>query len=239
MRKCFGYARAVGRVKVPRFAVPWWWRTDFTARPRAGRDAKLIINGVIGAANVWVNGRKLAGAATVTGAYARFTFDITRLLRPRRNSLAIEVRPNNPLKMFTLDDVDWNQIPPDNNTGIQFPVQLQLAGPLADGNAHVIERNAAGLASSALTVKADITNSASRPQTGTVTATITPPAGGAAGHGQPAGDRAAAHHPDGHPAPGPVPRADHPQAAHLVAVPARRASPSTRSRRQSHRAAPR
>ena len=178
MRKCFGYARAVGRVRVPRFAVPWWWRTDFTARPRAGRDAKLIINGVIGAANVWVNGRKLAGAATVTGAYARFTFDITRLLRPRRNSLAIEVRPNNPLKMFTLDDVDWNQIPPDNNTGIQFPVQLQLAGPLADGNAHVIERNAAGLASSALTVKADITNSAPRPQTGTVTATITPPAGG-------------------------------------------------------------
>jgi exo-1,4-beta-D-glucosaminidase len=178
MRKCFGYARAVGRVKVPRFAVPWWWRTDFTARPRAGRDAKLIINGVIGAANVWVNGRKLAGAATVTGAYARFTFDITRLLRPRRNSLAIEVRPNNPIKMFTLDDVDWNQIPPDNNTGIQFPVQLQLAGPLADGNAHVIERNAAGLASSALTVKADITNSAPSPQTGTVTATITPPAGG-------------------------------------------------------------
>ena len=178
MRRCFGYARAVGRVRVPRFAVPWWWRTDFTARPRAGRDAKLIINGVIGAANVWVNGRKLAGAATVTGAYARFTFDITRLLRPRRNSLAIEVRPNNPLKMFTLDDVDWNQIPPDNNTGIQFPVQLQLARPLADGNAHVIERNAAGLASSALTVKADITNSASRPQAGTFTATITPPAGG-------------------------------------------------------------
>ena len=28
--------------------------------------------------------------------------------------------------MFTLDDVDWNQIPPDNNTGIQFPVQLQV-----------------------------------------------------------------------------------------------------------------
>ena len=178
MRKCFGYARKIGRVTVPRFAVPWWWRTDFTARPRAGRDAKLIINGVIGAANVWVNGRKVAGAATVTGAYARFTFDITRLLRPRRNSLAIEVRPNNPLRMFTLDDVDWNQIPPDNNTGIQFPVQLQLAGPLADGNAHVIEHNAAGLASSALTVKADITNSASRPQAGTFTATITPPAGG-------------------------------------------------------------
>ena len=39
--------------------------------------------------------------------------------------------------MFTLDDVDWNQIPPDNNTGIQFPVQLAVDGALSDGNAHV------------------------------------------------------------------------------------------------------
>ncbi len=180
MRKCFGFENRIGKDTVARFAVPWWWRTNFAAPPRAGRDAKLIINGVIGAANVWVNGHKVAGAARVTGAYARFTFDITHLLRKTRNSLAIEVKPNNPNKMFTLDDVDWNQIPPDNNTGIQFPVQLQLAGPLADGNARVIESNAPDLASSALTVKADITNSASSPQTGKVTVTIAPPRGGGA-----------------------------------------------------------
>ncbi len=178
MRKCFGFENRVGKVTVAQFAVPWWWRTDFAAPARAGRDAKLIINGVIGAANVWVNGHKVAGPARVTGAYARFTFDITGLLRKTRNSLAIEVKPNNPNKMFTLDDVDWNQIPPDNNTGIQFPVQLQVAGPLADGNARVIEHNAPDLASSALTVKADITNAASSPQPGRVTATIAPPAGG-------------------------------------------------------------
>ena len=50
------------------------------------------------------------------------------------------MHPNNPNKMFTLDDVDWNQIPPDNNTGIQFPVQLQMSGSLAVGNAHVTSR---------------------------------------------------------------------------------------------------
>ena len=60
--------------------------------------------------------------------------------------------------MFTLDNVDWTQIPPDNNTGIQFPVQLQTGGPLVDGNAHVNQNNAANLSSSALTVKTDITN---------------------------------------------------------------------------------
>jgi exo-1,4-beta-D-glucosaminidase len=80
--------------------------------------------------------------------------------------------------MFTLDDVDWNQIPPDNNTGIQFPVQLAVDGALSDGNAHVVENNTADLSSSALAVKTDVTNNTSSSQTGTVTATITPPGNG-------------------------------------------------------------
>src|SRR5262249_31294458 len=72
----------------------------------------------------------------------------------------------------------WTQIPPDNNTGIQFPVQLAVDGALSDGNAHVVENNAANLSSSALTVKTNITNNTSSPQAGTVTATITPPGTG-------------------------------------------------------------
>jgi exo-1,4-beta-D-glucosaminidase len=175
MKKCFGYMNRIGPVTVPRFAVPWWWRTDFTPRLRPGQRAQLIVNGVIGAAAVWVNGHRLATPATVTGAYTRFAFDITSLLRRGANTVAIEVHPNDPQTMFTLDDVDWNQIPPDNNTGIQFPVQLQAAGPLADGNAHVIQQNAPGLTSSALTVKADITNSSGATERGRYSAAIIPP----------------------------------------------------------------
>ncbi len=82
--------------------------------------------------------------------------------------------------MFTVDDVDWNQIPPDNNTGIQFPVQLQTEQRAHRlGNAHVNQVTAADLSSTVLTVKSDITNNSSSSQTGTVTATITPPNGGA------------------------------------------------------------
>ena len=80
--------------------------------------------------------------------------------------------------MFTLDNVDWTQIPPDNNTGIQFPVQLQTDGALSVGNAHVNQNDAADLSSSALTVKTDVTNNTAPSQTGTVTATITPPGSG-------------------------------------------------------------
>ncbi|HEY6313825.1 MAG TPA: beta-mannosidase, partial [Streptosporangiaceae bacterium] len=178
MKSCYGSMSAIGADTVPEFDVPWWWRTDFTPSLQTGQVATLVVNGVIGSANVWVNGQEVATSSTVTGAYTRFAFSITKLILPGTNSLAIEVNPNDPLTMFTLDDVDWNQIPPDNNTGIQFPVQLAVDGALSDGNAHVLQTDAADLSSSALTVKTDITNNTSTAQTGLVTATITPPGGG-------------------------------------------------------------
>jgi exo-1,4-beta-D-glucosaminidase len=174
MKTCFGQMTTVGPDTLPQFDVPWWYRTDFTAPP-AGQDAKLVLNGVIGTADVWVNGSQVA--TSTTGAYARNVFDITGLLRSGTNSLAIEMHPNDPTKMLTLDNVDWSQIPPDNNTGIQFPVQLQVGSPLVVGNAHVNQSTATNLSSSALTVKADVTNTSSSSQTGTVAVTITPPSG--------------------------------------------------------------
>ncbi|HEY2791033.1 MAG TPA: beta-mannosidase [Micromonosporaceae bacterium] len=176
MKTCFGQMTKVGADTIAQFDVPWWYRTDFTPPP-AGQDAKLIVNGVVGKADVWVNGTEIATSATVAGAYARRAFDIASLLRAGTNSIAIEMYPNNPNTMLTLDNVDWTQIPPDNNTGIQFPVQLQTGGPLIDGNAHVNPSTAADLSSTSLTVKTDITNTSSTTQNGSVAATITPPTG--------------------------------------------------------------
>ncbi|MCC9310320.1 exo-beta-D-glucosaminidase [Kitasatospora sp. RB6PN24] len=177
MQGCYGRLTAVGPETLARFKAPWWYRTDFTSPP-TGQDARLVLNGVVGAADVWVNGTRVADAATATGAYAQHVFDITGLLRGGGNSLAIELHPNDPTSMLSVDNVDWTQIPPDNNTGIQFPVQLETGGPLVDGNAHVVQNTAADLSSSALTVKADITNTSAATQSGTVTATVTAPDGG-------------------------------------------------------------
>src|SRR5215475_2236343 len=177
MRQCFGYTDNVGPVTVPQFAVPWWYRTDFRADLRSGQTASLIVNGVVGAADVWVNGTMVADQTTVTGAYTKFAFDVTGLLRSGTNTLAVKMYPNDPNKMLTLDDVDWNQIPPDNNTGIQFPVQLAVDGTLSVGNAHVLQANAADFSRSRLTVRTDVTNNTGSPQTGAVTAAITSPGG--------------------------------------------------------------
>ena len=175
---CYGFMNKIGPDTVSQFSVPWWWRTDFTANLAAGQTASLVVNGVIGSANVWVNGTEVATSATVTGDYTKFTFNISNLIVSGANSLAIEVNPNDPTSMFTVDNVDWTQIPPDNNTGIQFPVQLQVDAALAVGNSHVNQSDAANLSSAALTVKTDVTNYTATAQTATVTATITPPGTG-------------------------------------------------------------
>jgi exo-1,4-beta-D-glucosaminidase len=178
MKSCFGTGKN-GAITSGQFSVPWWFRTDFTASLASGQSASLTVNGVVGAADVWVNGSEVATKSTVVGAYTRFTFDVTGHMRSGTNSVALEVYPNNPKSMLTLDDVDWNQVPPDNNTGIQFPVVVKIANALSLSNAHVTQSNASDLSSSALTVKTDVTNNSASSQAGTVTASIVPPGGGA------------------------------------------------------------
>jgi exo-1,4-beta-D-glucosaminidase len=174
--------------------------------PASGQYASLVVNGIVGA------GRRVGQRHRGRDAeHCRRRLHPLHLRRHRRpvksgtNTLALEVYPNNPNTMLTLDDVDWNQIPPDNNTGIQFPVQLLTSDALSDADAHVVENNAADLSSSALTVKTNVTNHTSSSQTGVVAATITPPGSGA-DHGQPDGDRPGEHHTDGLVHPGRFPR---------------------------------
>jgi exo-1,4-beta-D-glucosaminidase len=179
MRLCFGWLAGIGPDTIPQFRVPWWWRTSFRSPAHPGHAVTLIVNGVIGSASVWVNGTRVATSSKVTGAYTRFSFTITRLLVPGANVLAIEVNANNPKKMFTVDNVDWTQVPPDNNTGIQFPVQLAEDGPLSVSNSHADQSDNARLTRAGLSVWTDITNATARSQSGTVTATIVPPGQGA------------------------------------------------------------
>ncbi len=178
MKTCFGYLSKPGANNIAQFDVPWWYRADFTPNLAAGQSATLVVNGVVGSADVWVNGREVSTRTTVTGDYTRYTFNVTGDLVSGTNSIAFEVYPNNPLSNLTVDNVDWTQVPPDENTGIQFPVELQVDNALSVGNAHVVETNATNMSSSALTVKVDVTNGSGSSQTGTVFATVTPPSGG-------------------------------------------------------------
>ena len=173
LKRCFGYMKALGPDTISRFAVPWWFRTTFSAQPAA--HASLVVNGVVGEADLWINGHVVAGHSTLQGAYTQYVYDVSRLLRHGANALAFRLYPNDPNTMFTLDNVDWTQIPPDNNTGIQFPVELHSSGALAIYDVHVVEHNAPHVTSSALTLRAQVTNTTGRSQSGVVAAQVTQP----------------------------------------------------------------
>src|SRR5579863_8829421 len=176
MEVCFGQMSAIGPDTLPLFSVPWWFRTDFNARPGSSQF-ELVINGVVGKADVWLNGHEIATSATVVGDFTRFGFNITSRVRPGENTLAFKLYPNDPNTMFTLDNVDWTQVPPDNNTGIQFPVELVTSGALALSNAHVVQHDVPRVTRAALTLKADVTNRTDTRQTGKLSAVVRSPQG--------------------------------------------------------------
>jgi exo-1,4-beta-D-glucosaminidase len=175
LKRCFGYMKSIGADTIPRFAVPWWFRTTFDGV--GGGHASLVVNGVVGEADLWLNGHEVAGRRTLQGAFTRYVYNVAGLLRRGANAVAFRVYPNDPNTMFTLDNVDWTQIPPDNNTGIQFPVQLHSSAALAISDAHVVQHNAPRVTSSALTLRAQVTNTTGRRQQGVLSAQVTPPSG--------------------------------------------------------------
>lgn len=133
----------------------------------------LDFSGVISAAEVYVNGRQIAGASEVTGAYTHHELDITALVRAGANTVAFRIRPNNPHKHLTAGWLDWLQPPPDANMGIVRDVLVRRGGPVALRDAHVVTSLALpSLRSAELTVKAEVRNDSAAPVTATVSGLI-------------------------------------------------------------------
>ncbi|WP_371619868.1 exo-beta-D-glucosaminidase [Streptomyces sp. NBC_00454] len=173
------YSTNQQKIPAAEFTVPWWFRSDFTVADTTARTA-LDFSGVISAADVFVNGRQVAAASTVTGAYTHHELDVTALLRAGTNTVAFRIRPNNPHKHLTTGWLDWLQPPADANMGIVRDVLVRRGGPVALRDAHVVTGLALpALDSADLTVKAKLRNDSAAQVTATVTGTLTGPATGA------------------------------------------------------------
>ncbi|MBK3563412.1 exo-beta-D-glucosaminidase [Streptomyces sp. MBT62] len=160
--------------KIPKadFQVPWWYRSDFTVTDRTERTY-LDFSGVISAADVYVNGKRIAQAADVNGAYTHHELDVTALVRSGTNTVAFRIRPNDPNKNLTMGWIDWLQPPPDQNMGIVRDVLVRRGGPVALRDAHVVTKLAVpSLATADLTVKAQARNDSNAPVTATVRGSI-------------------------------------------------------------------
>lgn len=176
------YSDNLAKVPTEQFDVNWWYRNEFLAHPRPGQHTFLVMNGVNGEANLWVNGVKVADASELQGSYARLEYDVTGLLHDGRNAIALDVAknddefhvdPGTPAhKHLTLNMVDWNPPAPDRYTGLQFAPELATDGAVSMRNARVLQDNAADLSTSNLTVKADLRNNTGVTQRAQVRGTI-------------------------------------------------------------------
>ncbi|MFF4717359.1 exo-beta-D-glucosaminidase [Streptomyces eurythermus] len=166
--------RSTNQRQIPRadFDVPWWYRSDFAVEDTTRRTF-LDFSGVVSAADVYVNGRLVAPASRVTGAYTRHELDITPLVRPGTNTVAFRVRPNDPNRDLTMGWLDWLQPPPDRNMGLVRDVLVRRGGPVALRDAHVVTKLAVpSLASADLTVRAQVRNDTGSAVTTEVTGSV-------------------------------------------------------------------
>jgi exo-1,4-beta-D-glucosaminidase len=111
------------------YTVSWWYRTEFPT-PADHRRVALHFDGINNRANVWMNGKKIADAKDVAGAYRKFELDITpELAEAGTNVVAVEVFAQTQSDLG-INWVDWNPTPPDKNMGLWQDVYLTLTGPV-------------------------------------------------------------------------------------------------------------
>jgi exo-1,4-beta-D-glucosaminidase len=163
--------RNLEQVPTEPFAVSWWYRKEFTVPggPAAAAVARLEFDGINYRANIWLNGKKLADASAVYGAYRRFSIDITADVKTtEKNVLAVEVFP--PAKGEpTIGWVDWNPAPPDKAMGLFREVRLRTTGPVSIENPFVVTKlDLQTLKQARLTVSAELVNHTDREIAGTL-----------------------------------------------------------------------
>src|SRR5580700_2479262 len=91
------------------YRVSWWFRTEFQGpAERKGGTEWLRFDGINYRANVWLNGKRIADARNMAGAWRLFEYNVTEALRPGAvNALAVEVFAPLPDDL-SITFVDWN-----------------------------------------------------------------------------------------------------------------------------------
>ena len=154
------------------FACSWWYRTEFRLPVESkSRIQWLHFSGINYRANIWLNGKRIAAAADVAGAYRIYEFDFTgHALYGQENVLAVETfAPTE--KDLGINWVDWNPAPPDKDMGLWGEVYLTETGPVALRHPQVVTHfPSQSLDCADLTIEAQVHNATQRPVSGFVVA---------------------------------------------------------------------
>ena len=141
------------------YRCSWWYRTEFGSPTPHGGLTWLHFNGINYRANVWINGKQLANANDVAGAFRAYDFDISSyLVGDQKNALAVEVFAQTE-KDLGIDFLDWNPAPADKSLGLWRDVSLSSSGPVTLRNPFVSTRFVReDLSLAEFTIVADVAN---------------------------------------------------------------------------------
>jgi len=150
------------------YAVSWWYRKQFTLpASEAGKNVWLNFRGINYRANIWVNGKQIANATDVAGAWRTYEFNVTKTVKSGTNVVALQVWA--PLDTsLAITFVDWNPAPPDKNMGLWREVYLSTSGPVALRYPAVVSKVSQANDAAELTVTALLKNGTDQPVKGTL-----------------------------------------------------------------------
>ena len=185
---------------------PWWFRKVFRIpEDFRGKKLWLTFEGVNYRAEIWMNGRKVAGSHEVVGMFGRWTFDIAGIASvDRENAVAVKIFPLDfpvlpaepQLKAFgpfglnggpTGDigknvtmhcSVGWDWMPAvrDRNMGIWQDVKISATGPVDIRDIQVVtDLPLPDVSTADISIKADVINFSDSAQEGVLTLRLSPP----------------------------------------------------------------
>jgi len=118
----------------------WYWREVNIQSPTVGQGATLRFGAVDYLADVYINGQK---SGRHEGGYTPFEFDITSLLRPGANQIAVRVVDPG-AKPSTVDGINYAEIPHGKQnwyvqtSGLWQSVEIQIRPRVHLGPAHIL-----------------------------------------------------------------------------------------------------
>jgi exo-1,4-beta-D-glucosaminidase len=157
------------------YAVPWWYRKEFEVPKQSkGRTVWMAFQGINYRAEIWINGKKVAGSDRVAGAFRRYEFDVTALVHEGgKNVVALAVSAPKAGELG-ITFVDWNPAPPDKDMGLWQEVVLSESGPVSVRHAFVDTKlDLPSVENAHLTIRAQLQNASNEAVKGTLKGKIT------------------------------------------------------------------
>ncbi|HVO75015.1 MAG TPA: beta galactosidase jelly roll domain-containing protein, partial [Ignavibacteriaceae bacterium] len=186
------------REKVPQdlYKQDWWYRTTFNTP--TGDYYTIEFPGINYRAEIWLNGKKIAGNKQMVGMYVSYVFNVTPWIKKDSlNVLAVKVTPEQKIQNVNgveladswFDWINWkylgyNASPddttygsitsfvPDRNAGIWKPVYLKVTGGVSINHPLVNSELSLSDSIARLTIFSNLHNHSTQPVNGILKGTI-------------------------------------------------------------------